>query len=127
MNRNTLPQEADNMEQRHAVALSEIKQMHADYLRKQTELADAHRRLDQQDNMNSLLTIEKDRLNDLSQVYMRKLVRLAAAMSGISRLAADADEIMRSVQEFKDVEGERSLGDIFENLAPTTRDDGAGQ
>jgi hypothetical protein len=121
---NRVPQVTEGVEHRHAQALTEIKQMHADYLIMQTELMEARRRLDQQDNMISLLTIEKDRLNELSQVYMRKLVRLAAAMSGISRLAQDADEIMRSVQEFKDVQGERDLEEIFESLPTTTRDGG---
>jgi uncharacterized phage infection (PIP) family protein YhgE len=122
-----VPQVAADIEDRHAAAFSEIKQMHIDFKAMQADLIAAQRELDKRQNLIELLTAEKDRLNDLSQVYMRKLVRLAAAMSGISRLAQDADEIMRSVQEFKEVEGERSLGDIYDNLPASAKTDGGQQ
>lgn len=115
MSRN-VPQVAEDIEERHAKAFSEIKQMHVDFQLMQTELIEARRELDKRQNMIELLTAEKDRLQAEGQVHMRKLVRLAAAMSGMSRLAQDADEIMRSVQEWNDVDSERSLEDILEKL-----------
>lgn len=108
--------ESNTMEQRHAQALAEIKQMHTDYQRMQADLLDARRRLDQQENMIALLKEERDKLRDDLQVSTRKLIRLAAAMSGIGRLTADAEEIMRSVQEWQDLDSERSLEDIFDKL-----------
>lgn len=122
MNRN-IPQVAEAIEERHAKAFSEIKQMHIDFQIMQTELIEARRELDKRQNMIELLTAEKDRLYQEGQVHMRKLVRLAAAMSGMSRLAKDADEVMRSVKEWEDVDSERSLEDIFEKLPATTREE----
>lgn len=120
---NKVPQVADGIE-RHAQALTEIKQMHLDFQVMQAQLIEAQRELDKRQNMIELLTAEKDRLYQEGQVHMRKLVRLAAAMSGMSRLAQDAEEVMRSVKEWEDVDSERSLEDIFEKL-PTTNRDGA--
>lgn len=114
----TTPAAPDGLE-RHAQALSEIKQMHLDFKAMQTELIAARRTIDQQANMVELLKEERDRLYQEGRVHMRKLVRLAAAMSGMSRLAADADEIMRSVQEWQETtteDGLRDIEDIFTAL-----------
>jgi hypothetical protein len=124
---NRVPQVAEDIEGRHAAAFSEIKQMHIDFKAMQAELIAAQRELDKRANLIELLTAEKDRLYQEGQVHMRKLIRLAAAMSGMARLAQDAEEVMRSVREWEDVDSERSLEDIFEKLPTSTRTDGGIQ
>lgn len=112
-----LPQTSQDIEHRHAQALAEISQMHASYKSMTAQLAEAQRALDRQKDVNEMLKEERNRLFQENRVLTRKLIRLAAAMSNMSRLAADADEIMRSVKDWEEAETDRSLEDIFEKVS----------
>ena len=91
---------------RHAATLSEIKKMHEDYAGMQRELFDARALIARQSNQIELLHTDSERWRHEASIYRRKLIRLAAAMDMMGKLAVDADAIMRSAKEFEEADRE---------------------
>lgn len=102
---------------RQAGALAEVQRIHADNMRMH-DLAEQNRRaIERLEDQCAFLKEELSKSQQEGKVYQRKLIRLAAAMSGISRLAQDADEIVRSTKEWDQVLKESQEGDETEKTA----------
>lgn len=92
--------------QRHAAAFAELKAMETTYQQVAEENADLRRKLDAALNKAELLQNALDDERQHSRIYQRKLIRLAAAMSGIGALCADAEQIMRDAKEVTEAQEE---------------------
>lgn len=84
---------------RHKTTLAELERMAADYRHMETTLAESRREIDKRDNKIDLLEEALREARENEAVYRRKLIRLATAMESMSRLAVDADKIMRDVAD----------------------------
>ena len=114
---------------RQAGALAEVQRIHADNMRMH-DLAERNRReIERLEYQCHFLKEELSKAQQEGKVYQRKLIRLADAMSGMSRLAQDGDEIVKSTQEWDEVihesepqkaaekaEDEKALAAIVESL-----------
>lgn len=105
---NTRPLQYTSVTERQAVALDEIRQLHADYADLMAKADEDRRTIERQADRITLLVGDLRTAQQESKVYQRKLIRLASAMTNMSRLAADAEEIMRSVQEWEEETTEQS-------------------
>lgn len=92
--------------QRHAAAVAEIKALEEGYQSALSENVELKRVADRLLNKNELLQNELDRAIENGQIYQRKLIRLAAAMSGVNALTAEADKIMRDLAEVTEAQAE---------------------
>jgi hypothetical protein len=90
---------------RHAAAMAEIQTMRDNYEAMSAEVAESRRTIDKLENAVDMLKTALDEERHVGRVTQRKLIRLAGAMSAMSRLAAEADVIMRDAKEFEEAEG----------------------
>jgi chromosome segregation ATPase len=99
----TFAEHPDATNERHARALAEIQRMRDDHSSMQSQLASSHRAIDQLTNKVEMLESDKANWRNNAMLFQRKLIRLAAAMAGIGKLASDADEIVRSSREAEEI------------------------
>jgi hypothetical protein len=99
---NTSPLQYSTVTERQANALDEIRQLHADHADLLRKTEEDRRTMERQADRITLLVGDLRTSQQEAKVWQRKLIRLASAMTNMSRLAADADEIMRSVQDWVD-------------------------
>lgn len=90
---------------RHAQAFAEIKAMEDNYHTAMEEIIELKRSLDSVTNQRDLLDAQMQHERDQKEIFQRKLVRLAASMSGIGALTKEAEEIMRQVEQVEKKEG----------------------
>lgn len=102
------PERQDETIHRQAGALAEVQRIHADNMVMLDKIEQDRRTIERLEDRCTLLNAELSKSQQEGKVYQRKLIRLAAAMSGIGRLTQDAVEIMRSCQEWQETEQERS-------------------
>lgn len=99
---NTTPLKYSAITERQASALDEIRQLHAAYADLLRKTEEDRRTIERQEDRNNLLLDELRTSRQNERVITRKLMRLASAMTNMSRLAVDADEIMRSTRDWQD-------------------------
>jgi hypothetical protein len=99
---NTTALHYSTVTERQALALDEIRQLHAAYADLLRKTDEDRRTIDRQADRIALLVADLRTAQQEGKVWQRKLIRLASAMSSMSRLAQDADEIMRSVVDWVD-------------------------
>lgn len=92
--------------QRHAAAFAEIKAIEAAYTATMAENDQLKRKVDALQNKVDLLQDALDEARQDSKIYQRKLIRLAASMSGINALTAEAHQIMTDMKEVKEAQAE---------------------
>lgn len=102
MNAITNPSQFTTTTERQANALDEIRQLHADHADLLRKTEEDRRTIERQQDRIILLNSDLRTAQQESKIYQRKLIRLASAMSSMSRLAQDADEIMRSVVDYEE-------------------------
>ena len=98
---NIAPREK-SVEDRRAEIIDELRQMQVEMALMKTSAESNRRTIDRLSDRNDMLEEQLDISRQHERVVTRKLFRLAEAMSGMSKLAAGADEIMASVKEWKD-------------------------
>lgn len=108
---NTSPLRYSTITERQAGAIDEIRQLHADYADLMRKTDEDRRTIDRQADRITLLVSDLRTAQQEAKIYQRKLIRLASAMTNMSRLAADADEIMRSVQDWEEETPEEALAE----------------
>lgn len=99
---NTTALQYTTVTERQANALDEIRQLHADHADLLRKTEEDRRTIERQQDRIILLNSDLRTAQQEAKIYQRKLIRLAGAMSSMSRLAQDADEIMRSVVDWVD-------------------------
>lgn len=96
------PKQQQTVEDRRAEIIDELRQMQVEMALMKSS-AEANRRIiERLTDRNEMLEDQLDISRQNERVVTRKLFRLAEAMSGMSKLASGADEIMKSVKEWKD-------------------------
>lgn len=85
---------------RQADAVEEIRQLHRDHEILQAQLAQYRHSVGQLQFRVEYLSDQLHTAQQNERVAFRKLVRLASAMTNMSTLAKEADEIMRSVSDW---------------------------
>lgn len=92
--------------QRHAAAFAEIKAIETAYNQAVVENERLRRDVDKLQNKVDLLQDALDQERQDGKIYQRKLIRLAASMSGINALTAEAHQIMTDMKEVKEARDE---------------------
>jgi hypothetical protein len=104
------PVDPDAALQRHATALAEMQQLRDDYQTMLAEVTEARRTIDRLTNRTELLETSLSESRQGEKVYRRKLIRLASAMDLMTKLAADAEVIMRDAKEVNEAAVEEEIG-----------------
>lgn len=105
MNTITRPQvQFDTTLQRQAGAIDEIRMLHAEHEDLKRKSEEDRRTIQQLQDRCSMLIGELRTSQQEGKIYQRKLIRLASAMTNIGRMSQDAEEIMRSVQDWEETE-----------------------
>lgn len=125
---NSRPVQYTTVTERQAGAIEEIRQLHAAYADLLRKTAEDRRTIERQEDRIEMLITDLRTAQQESKVYQRKLIRLASAMTNMSRLAADADEIVRSVQDWQnetpeEAEAERESARVAVAALPTVSDE----
>ena len=95
------------VEDRRAEIIDELRQMQVEMALMKSS-AEANRRIiERLQDRNQMLEEDLYVSKQSERVVTNKLFRLAEAMSGMSKLASGADEIMKSVKEWKDDEAKQ--------------------
>jgi hypothetical protein len=88
--------------ERRAEALDELRQLHIECEALQSQSVEDKRLIVHLNDRNQFL-LEQLRISQQTErVAMRKLMRLSQSMSNIGRLTEEAQEIMKSAQEYQD-------------------------
>jgi len=90
------------IEERRADIINELRQMQVEMALLKSTAESNRRTIDRLQDRNEMLEEQLEISRQHERVVTRKLFRLAEAMSGMSKLASGADEIMKSVKEWKD-------------------------
>lgn len=114
--------------ERKAEALAELEDLYLSHDEAVKRLAADERLIQRLQDRIELLTEELTNERDQRRICERKLIRLAANQRNISRIAQDGDEIMRSMQEWNEVEAEAaddepSAREMAERFAPDQPED----
>lgn len=96
------------IEDRRAEIIDELRQMQVEMALMKSAAESNRRTIDRLQDRNEMLEQDLQDAKQNERVVTRKLVRLAEAMSGMSKLASSADEIMKSVKEWTDDEEEQA-------------------
>jgi len=94
------------VEQR-ADALAEMRQLHSDFEVLQHKAEDQARLIDRLNDRNGLLLDQLRISQQNERIAVRKLIRLATAMSSIGMLSREAEEIVKSAREWQEDEGQQ--------------------
>lgn len=97
-----------SVEDRRAEIIDELRQMQVEMALMKSTVDSQRRTIDRLQDRNEMLEQDLQDAKQNERVVTRKLVRLAEAMSGMSKLASSADEIMKSVKEWTDDEEEQA-------------------
>lgn len=102
------PRQQQTVEDRRAEIIDELRQMQVEMALMKSSAEANRRTIERLQDRNEMLEQDLQDAKQNERVVTRKLVRLAEAMSGMSKLAAGADEIMKSVKEWTDDEEEQA-------------------
>jgi chromosome segregation ATPase len=114
-------------EDRHAAALADIREMHAELAAAHQEIGQLKADLHREQDRVALLTDERTRYRTEALIFRSRLIELATAMTNIGLLTVTAQEIVKVVHELNEAEtpSTEALAKLEEEFAKGNKRDAA--